>query len=166
MVLGTFITMENQSSYQLTTEDERYFEILPDDWKALIEPFWNQYKSSAAIYVFKNAQDIIAGGIVFKTCPPDLLAYQNALQHWFDAGYYYLGFIFVKETLRGQNLGSKWLNELKRQYPNQKFWLLIEDEKLHHFYIKNGFQRVQDFQNGDQTEGLYVYNDVLNDGMF
>jgi diamine N-acetyltransferase len=60
--------------------------------------------------------------------------------------------------MRGQNLGSQWLEAIKKQLPNQKFWLLIEDEHLHHFYIKNGFERIQNFQNGDVTEGLYVYN--------
>ena len=158
MVLGTFISMSTQKFYKLTDSPERFFKLLPNDWKDVIVPFWDDYKNSATIYVFEKDSEITAGGIVFTTCPPDLLAYKNELQHWFDSGYSYLGFIFVKEYLRGQHLGSQWLDAIKKQFPNQKFWLLIEDEHLHHFYIKNGFERIQDFQNGDETEGLYVYD--------
>ena len=158
MVLGTFIDMSTQTFHKLTKSYERFFKLLPEDWKAVIVPFWKDYEISASIYVFESNSEIIAGGIVFSTCPPDLLTYKNDLQHWLDEGYLYLGFIFVKEMMRGQNLGSQWLEAIKKQLPNQKFWLLIEDEHLHHFYIKNGFECIQDFQNGDATEGLYVYN--------
>ena len=160
MVLGTFIDMSTQTFHKLTKSYERFFKLLPEDWKEVIVPFWNDYNTSAAIYVIEKDLEIIAGGIVFSECPPDLLNYKIDLQHWFDKGYYYLGFIFVKETMRGQHLGSKWLDAIKKQFPNQKFWLLIEDEHLHHFYIKNGFERIQAFQNGNQTEGLYVYNHI------
>jgi len=150
--------MSTQKFYKLTASHERFFELLPDDWKAVVVPFWKDYKKTAAIYVFEKDSEISAGGIVFSECPPDLLTYKKELQHWFDDDYLYLGFILVKETLRGQNLGSQWLDAIKKQLPNQKFWLLIEDDHLHHFYVKNGFKRVQDFQNSDVTEGLYIYN--------
>lgn len=158
MVLGSFVIMSTQKFYKLTDAYERFFKLLPDDWQEVIVPFWKDYEKSAAIYVFENHLEISAGGIVFNSCPPDLLTYKKELQYWFDEGYAYLGFIFVKETMRGQNLGSQWLDAIKKQLPNQKFWLLIEDEYLHHFYVKNGFQRIQNFLNGDVIEGLYVYN--------
>ena len=158
MVLGTFISMSTRKFHKLNTSYDRFFELLPDDWKEVIVPFWNDYKNTSSIYVFEDQLEVIAGGIVFATCPPDLIAHKDELQHWFDKGYLYLGFIFVKQAMRGQNLGSQWLDAIKRQYPKQSFWLLIEDEHLHYFYKKNGFERVQDFKNTGQTEGLYVYN--------
>src|SRR5690606_40674122 len=97
MVLGTFINMSAQKLHKLKASHERFFELLPDDWKEVIVPFWKDYKKSAAMYVFEKDSEIIAGGIVFSTCPPDLLTYKNELKHWFFDGYFYLGFIFVKE---------------------------------------------------------------------
>ena len=60
-----------------------------------------------------------------------------------NKGYLYVGFIFVIEERRQQNLGSIWLDNLKKMYPNQKFWLTIEDLKLDTFYVKNGFKRIK-----------------------
>ena len=150
--------MAARKFYKLTASQQRFFNLLPNDWRKSILPFWDDYKNTSSIYVLEEQAAVIAGGIVFTTCPPDLIAYKNELRPWFDDGYWYLGFLFVKETMQGQNIGSQWLDAIKNHYPKQRFWLLIEDEDLHHFYNKNGFERVQDFQNTNQTEGLYIYN--------
>ena len=83
MVLGTFIDMSTQTFHKLSESYERFFKLLPEDWKAVIVPFWKDYEISASIYVFESNSEIIAGGIVFSTCPPDLLTYKNDLQHLF-----------------------------------------------------------------------------------
>ncbi|MCH4553731.1 GNAT family N-acetyltransferase [Aestuariibaculum lutulentum] len=134
-----------------------FFSILPRDWQESILPLWEDYKSSTECFVLNEANEIVAGGLVFTKCPPDMLYVKHEADFWFEAGYKYLGFIYVSESRRGQNLGSYWLNSLKEMYPETKFWLTIEDLNLHHFYVKNGFLYVKTLHHGEQKEGLYLY---------
>jgi len=100
---------------------------------------------------------IIAGGLVFSKCPPDMLFYEKEAKKWFDLNYLYLGFIFVEETQRNRHLGSLWLDKIKEKFPENGFWLSIEDENLHQFYDKNGFRKVATLSNDDSEESIYVY---------
>ncbi|GAA4290383.1 GNAT family N-acetyltransferase [Aestuariibaculum suncheonense] len=144
-------------NFEKCFEVESFFSILPLDWQESILPFWDDYKASTECFVLKEEDDIIAGGLVFSECPPDMLYAKQQADFWFDTGYKYLGFIYVLESKRGQNLGSLWLNSLKDTYMHGKFWLTIEDINLHHFYVKNGFRYVKTLDHGEQEEGLYIY---------
>jgi hypothetical protein len=144
----------------LDTNQHLFFDILPKDWQDAIIPFWDACKDTAIIYVFEEKGNIIAGGIVFSTCPPDLLHYKKEAQQWFDKGYLYIGFLFVTELKRNHNLGTIWLQQLKSFAPGQKFWLLIEEDYLHHFYKKNEFHLYQTLPHNDQTEWLYIYEPI------
>ncbi len=143
--------------FKVCTDTSEFFKILPKDWQDGIVPFWERYKETTKCYVLLDNNQIIAGGLVFSTCPPDMLYAEAESNTWLHKGYQYLGFIFVIEERRQQNLGSLWLSELKAMHPKQSYWLTIEDLKLDAFYVKNGFQRRKYLYNNGVEEGLYVF---------
>lgn len=143
-------------TFEKRLDVDLFFSILPQDWKASILPFWDDYKSSTECFVIKNNNEVIAGGLVFSKCPPDMFYALDEANAFFENGYKYLGFIYVLEFRRGQNLGSFWLNSLKKLYPETRFWLTIEDLNLDHFYVKNGFQLKKSLFNNGVEERIYV----------
>ncbi|WP_308990496.1 GNAT family N-acetyltransferase [Mariniflexile litorale] len=144
-------------TFKLSEEVSGFFKILPEDWQEALLPFLETYKKTIKCYVFIDGNQIIAGGLVFSTCPPDMLYAVEEANSWFQKGYLYLGFIYVLEEKRGQNLGSLWLNELKKIHPKQNYWLTIEDLNLDAFYVKNGFQPIKSLYNNGVEEKLYVF---------
>ena len=103
---------------KLKSNPNQFFDILPGDWQDEIVPFWDDYINTASIYVIKEDSHVIAGGILFSTCSPDILYFKKEAQTWFKNGFLYIGFLWVAEDKRNNNLGSFWLDELKRQLPN------------------------------------------------
>ncbi len=138
-----------------------FFDILPKDWQDEIVPFWTRYEASANIYIIKENNRIIGGGIVFATTPPDVIYFQEEAREWFDNEYLYIGFLWIAEDRRDNNLGSYWLDELKKKHPNQKYWLLIEEERLHRFYQRNGFLLNKTIIRDQHTEWLYSFTPIL-----
>ncbi|MFI0430840.1 hypothetical protein [Mariniflexile sp. HMF6888] len=143
--------------FKVCTDTAEFFKILPKDWQDGIVPFWEHYKETTKCYALLDNNQIIAGGLVFSICPPDMLYAEAEANTWLHKGYQYLGFIFVIEERRQQNLGSLWLSELKAMHPKQNYWLTIEDLKLDAFYVKNGFQHKKCLYNNGVEEGLYVF---------
>ena len=146
---------------ELKKNQQLFFDILPKDWQDAIVPYWDDYKSTAKIFVFFEGTEIVAGGILFYTMPPDLIWNIKNLQPWFDKGYAYIGFLFVAEHKRHQKLGSLWIENLKSLMPNQKFWLVIEEESLGKFYEKHHFVKMQELQTPNDPEWLYVYQNNI-----
>ena len=144
-------------TFEACTNFLSFFKILPQDWQEGIVPFWETYKETTKGYLLIDNNKIIAGGLVFSAWPPDMLYAKDEAETWINKGYLYVGFIFVIEERRQQNLGSIWLDNLKKTYPNQKFWLTIEDLKLDAFYIKNGFKRIKTLNNNGLEEVLYTF---------
>ncbi len=144
-------------TFSACTDFTAFFKILPKDWQEGIVPFWEDYKKTTKGYLLIDNTTIIAGGLVFSTCPPDMLYDKDEAETWINQGYLYVGFIFVIEERRQQNLGSIWLDNLKKAYTNQKFWLTIEDLKLDAFYVKNGFKRIKTLNNNGLEEVLYTF---------
>lgn len=142
---------------KLISTPKKFFDLLPHDWQEEIAPHWNRYEALSEIYIIEEDNVIIGGGIVFSTCPPDIEYYQKEAQLWFDNGYLYLGFIWIVEEKRNKHLGSYWLNELKNVNPEQKYWLLIEEEHLHRFYLKNGFTLKKMIERDHHQEWLYAF---------
>ena len=147
---------------ELKSNQQQFFEILPVDWQDAIVPYWDDYKSTAKIFVFIEASKVVAGGILFYSMPPDLIWNKKNLQPWFDKGYAYIGFLFVAEDKRHQKLGSLWIESIKLLMPNQKFWLVIEEEGLGKFYEKHHFTKEQTIVNKNNTEWLYAYQPNFN----
>jgi len=144
-------------AFQKTSDHQQFFSLLPEDWRSEISENWNSFADKASIYLLRDQGQIKAGGIVFSICPPDMYYDKKEAQKWFDSGYLYIGFLWVPEEFRGNNLGSAWIQALKEAFPTQKFWLSIEEEKLRYFYVKNGFQLVKSLQNGPNKEWLLTY---------
>jgi hypothetical protein len=71
----------------------------------------------------------------------------------------YLGFIWIAADKRNNNLGSFWLNQLKIAESHHKYFLLTEENRLHHFYVKNGFSMIKSLKNEDHFEWLYLSED-------
>jgi hypothetical protein len=140
-----------------TESPEQFFNMLPDDWQILIVPYWESYKDDAKIYVLKENDEVVAGGLVFSKSLPDMSDFEKSLQYLFSEGYLYLGFIWVPLDKRNRQLASQWLTLLKNQDPNQKYWLTIEEPWLKHFYEKNGFKLIKESDGTEDKEWLYVY---------
>ena len=142
-----------------TEQAQSFFKMLPNDWQENIIPFWEELKASTQVYILMDNGALVAGGLLFSKCPPDMLYYKKEADKWFKKGYIYLGFIYVDETKRNQNLGSLWLDKVKGLYPNNGFWLSIEDEKLHKFYTRNQFEKIATVKNQDSLEeSIYIFN--------
>ena len=142
-----------------TSKADLFFNMLPKDWQESIVPFWDNLKQTTQVFVLVEQDIIVAGGMVFSKCPPDMMYYEKEANKWFKMGYLYLGFIYVDETKRNRNLGSLWLDSVKKEYSKNGFWLAIEDENLHKFYIRNGFEKTATVKNSDlNEESIYIFN--------
>lgn len=131
--------------------------MLPSDWQVHIVPFWEDLRQNSKLFVLVENNIVVAGGLVFSKCPPDMMFYEKEAQKWFKKGYLYLGYIFVDEAQRHRHLGSLWLDKIKEAFPKQGLWLSIEEEHLHKFYDKNGFKPVATIMNGPFKETIYVF---------
>jgi GNAT superfamily N-acetyltransferase len=139
------------------SNNQDFFQLLPTDWNNSILPFWDNYVDNSSIYLLFDNDKIVAGGIVFHSCSPDMMYNELEAKKWFDNDYLYLGFIWVVEEYRNKKIGSKWLQALMKKFPTQKFWLTIDEENLASFYIKNEFKLIKSLKNGDDTEWLLSY---------
>ncbi len=133
-----------------------FFDFLPKDWRMEIEPYWPKYNKKAWIYCLVENSEIIAGGIVFSEVSPDTLAYSNVARSWFDKGYLYMGFIYVKESRRNQGLGSLWIEKVKSLNQSQLYWLAIDTFSLSNFYQKLGYEVVQEVVHDGQAEWILI----------
>ncbi|MBO3098132.1 GNAT family N-acetyltransferase [Gelidibacter pelagius] len=147
--------MEGFKFRELKNDPQQFFQILPEDWQDEIVPFWDTYKTDSKIYIIEDDTGIVGGGIVFYKSPPNFEYFETDAKAWFDKGYGYLGFIWISEPYRNKSLGSFWLNQLKSENPQQRYFLLTEEEHLHHFYLKNGFVCSRSLHNEDHLEWLY-----------
>ncbi|MFC4720765.1 GNAT family N-acetyltransferase [Geojedonia litorea] len=144
-----------------TTKAHAFFNLLPADWQEVIVPHWDAIKSTTLVYVIVEQKQIVAGGLVFSKCPPDMMYYEKQAKKLFKKDNIYLGFIYVMTPYRGRNLGSLWLTKIKELYPKQGLWLAIEDQSLDRFYIKNGFEHIDTILTPDQQqEFVYAYKPI------
>jgi GNAT superfamily N-acetyltransferase len=140
-----------------------FFKILPQDWQEIISKIWDKVKETATIYAIVDEGSIIAGGIVFFKNIPEMTKFElERGQHYFDIGYGYIGFLWVAEDRRNEQLGSKWLSLLKKQEVKQGFWLTIEEAGLKKFYEKNSFQTIAESEDKENIEWLCVYEPLIH----
>ncbi len=144
--------IEDASGFlEVTNTPEVFFDILPLDWQESIVPFWPCYEKTSQIFVWKKDEVVAGGGILFSSIAPDTIDHQKA-QAFFNSGQLYIGFLWIDEGFRGRDLGSKWIEEVRKSHPGRFFWLTIDDYRLASFYQKNGFLLVDEFVSGDITE--------------
>ena len=138
-----------------------FFKILPQDWQEVIRPLWKDYKKSANIYALLDEKQLVAGGIVFRTAPPNRTEFEIAVgEEYVVKGYHYIGFLFVDPKRRNEALGTRWLSALKSHFPEQGFWLTIEEQVLETFYVKNGFVRVSESADVGVPEWMFIYEPI------
>ncbi|NKI27128.1 GNAT family N-acetyltransferase [Arenibacter sp. 6A1] len=142
----------------LESDSKEFFKIIPPDWQDIIIPIWDTYRENAKIYVLLDQGSIVAGGIVFEQDPPNMTDFELAEgKKYRDVSFQYIGFLYVNPNRRNQALGTQWLNALKAKKPKQSYWLTIEEEGLHAFYEKNGFQLVSKSKDPSNREWLLIY---------
>jgi GNAT superfamily N-acetyltransferase len=134
-----------------------FFKILPQDWQEIIVPQWDKFKDTASIYIFKEDEVIIAGGIVFKNGHPNSTNFEKKHEYLYAENYFYLGFLWVIPEKRNQQLASKWLAKVHAINNNQKYWLTIEEASLQHFYQKNGYKLLAENNELDCNELILTY---------
>ena len=142
----------------LENNPTQFFKILPQDWQEIIEPQWEQFNNSASIYVFKENETIIAGGIVFKNGHPNSTVFEKTYEYLYAENYYYVGFLWVIPEKRNQQLASKWLSKVHEINNNQKYWLTIEEASLCDFYKKNGYKLLAENNDSESEEMIFTYN--------
>jgi hypothetical protein len=132
-----------------------FFKILPLDWQEALKLVWNDTLGTSEIFVIKEYKTIIAGGIIFKNMTADMQLFEAEAIKLLASGSYYIGYLWVVETRRGEDLGSMWLKQLKQSYPDNSFWLTIEEEGLNTFYNKNNFRLLAAKNSQNEKEWLF-----------
>jgi GNAT superfamily N-acetyltransferase len=141
-----------------------FFKILPQDWQEIISKIWDKVKETSTIYAIAEEGAILVGGIVFTEILSEMTEFELELgRPFFDLGYGYIGFLWVSENRRNDQLGSKWLSLLKKQNVKHGFWLTIEEAGLKKFYEKNGFQTIAESEDKENIEWLCVYEPEIKD---
>lgn len=135
---------------------ERFFAVLPADWRAQIEPFWADYENQTTVLGFEENGQVIAGGLVFTTPAPDTAPYAQEAQAWFNKGYLYIGFLWVDPAHRDQGHGTRWVRQVLARYPDKPFWIAIEEAALGVFYEKLGFVFVKQVVGPYGEESIYT----------
>tara|TARA_R110000868_G_scaffold21640_11_gene89839 strand:- start:5013 stop:5483 length:471 start_codon:yes stop_codon:yes gene_type:complete len=141
-----------------------FFRILPHDWQETLLPIWTKNGKDADVFVLCEAEQIIAGGIVFRGFTDEMNSFKTAALSFINSECYYIGYLWVIESRRGEDLGSLWLKSVKEYDPKANYWLTIEEEKLKNFYIKNGFKLLKESKNKGNKEWLFLFETAINCG--
>lgn len=141
-------------SFRECNDPDMFFEILPEDWQEGIVPHWGKYQETSKIFIVESDGEVLGGGIVFSMVSPDTLAYKEEAQRWFDKGYLYIGFLWISEKHRDKKLGTRWLQYLFELFPQQNFWLSIEEYDLVSFYKRNGFKVIKKIISAQSEEWI------------
>jgi GNAT superfamily N-acetyltransferase len=140
-----------------------FFAMMPPDWQEIINKIWDKVKETSTIYAILEEGSILVGGILFTELLSEMTEFEFELgRPFFDLGYGYIGFLWVAENRRNEQLGSKWLSLLKKQNVKQGFWLTIEEEDLKKFYEKNGFKTIAESEDKESMEWLCVYEPLIH----
>lgn len=133
-----------------------FITLLPADWQESLSLISANDLAKARVYLLKIDGEICAGGLVFPEFLPEMNFYAAEADYWFSQGYLYIGYVWVPLEKRHNNYGSLWLDALKKQDPNQLYWLTIEDLKLRQFYEQAGFVFVKTISLPEGEEQLFV----------
>jgi len=133
---------------------DTFIDMLPLDWQEALKSVWNKISGTSEIVVLKEEGAILAGGIIFKEMTADMQLFKEEAEELLSSNSYYIGYLWVIEARRGENLGSLWLQYIQKQYANNSFWLTIEEEGLKQFYEKNGFSLYLEKESNTEKEWL------------
>ncbi|MGW8123749.1 GNAT family N-acetyltransferase [Roseivirga echinicomitans] len=135
---------------------EQFFEILPEDWKAELELNWDGFAPAAQVHGIKQNDVLIGGGVVFSGHTMETDNYPPIAEYFFDHGFLYIGYLWIAEKYRGRSLGDFWLKSISEMFPQNPFWLSIEDAGLAKFYLKNGFTLEREVMYSGGMDWIYV----------
>ncbi|KGK29331.1 GNAT family N-acetyltransferase [Cellulophaga baltica 4] len=135
-----------------------FIDMLPLDWQDALKVVWSKLSGTSEIVVLKEEGAILAGGIIFKEMTADMQLFKEVAEELLASNSYYIGYLWVIEARRGENLGSLWLQKIRQEYPSNSFWLTIEEEGLKQFYEKNGFHLFLEKESNGEKEWLLKSN--------
>ena len=135
-----------------------FIDMLPLDWQDALKVVWSKLSGTSEIVVLKEEGAILAGGIIFKEMTVDMQLFKEVAEELLASNSYYIGYLWVIEARRGENLGSLWLQNIRQEYPSNSFWLTIEEEGLKQFYEKNGFHLFLEKESNGEKEWLLKSN--------
>jgi GNAT superfamily N-acetyltransferase len=116
------------------------------DFCALVAQEWQEdiaaleQKFSFEIYLGIEKREVFAGLAVFTMAAPETEKYAEIAAELFSQKMAYLGYLVVVPKYRGCGIGAQFLERFLGKFPQQSFWLAIEDPKLAQFYQRHGFQ--------------------------
>ena len=137
-----------------TSNPERFFRELPEDWVADARSLWPRMAAESQIWVLTRNGKFRAGGVLTRAMLPEMERYRSVAEGYYKRNYWYVGFLFVDPKSRGEGLGSRWLEAAWDWVPARGIWLTIETIDLLKFYTRNGFQLDQILHNGEAREWL------------
>lgn len=138
----TVIEEHSASSFHITDitfQAQPFFDILPNDWQAAIQSFHDQIGESIKVVAIDFEDRVVGGGLLFSAQTSETDSYPKIAEYYFGRGYFYIGYLWVEEPFRGKQLGALWLHSVAEMFPENAFWLSIDDFGLAKFYERNGF---------------------------
>ncbi len=115
-----------------------FFDFFPTDWKETLFPQWERLSSTTKAYFLEYHSEVITVGLVFSKNYPEFSAVEKEAFSCL-APMPYLGYVFTLPKYRKQGLGRLWFEQLFKHFPEQNYWLSIEDLNLEQFYLNVGF---------------------------
>lgn len=146
--------VNSHSLVDLTSDPERFFRLLPADWREGIVPYWESYGSHALIYGLEVNGELAGGGIVFHEATDETIAYGHIADQYYQQHFCYIGYLWIHPEYRGLGLGSSWLSNVHNILSNRSFWLTVDDPALQVFYERNGYKTTGTFATAYGTDWI------------
>lgn len=134
---------------RVITKEDDFFQLLPELWKDCLLPYWDDYRDATHILGIYKEDELLGGGLIFTKPAPDTSPYLEYANSLFARGYLYIGFLWINEQHRRKGLGKEWLEGARMLFPENRFWLAIEEEDLKPFYNQNGFSHAKTIHHSD-----------------
>ena len=161
--MGAFVASQTPADgvfFKSIANSTSFISLLPADWLVALRSYLPLVENNAQAYGLYQAGELVAGGVVFLEELKESTSFEKEhAPYMFKACGPYIGFVWVLPERRGEQLGSLWFNELFKTFPNQGFWLSIEEAGLKTFYEKIGFKVFDThIENGNFLEQILFYN--------
>ncbi|PIQ49919.1 MAG: hypothetical protein COW03_02740 [Cytophagales bacterium CG12_big_fil_rev_8_21_14_0_65_40_12] len=150
------ISSEQCKLINLSENPSAFFELLPIDWQESLLPAWDELAPVSEVMGMVCDEVLIGGGILISSHSQETDSYSDLAEFYYASGHLYIGYLWVAESHRGQNLGAFWLKEVENHFPQNSFWLSIIDPALGAFYERNGFKLTQALDLETGKEWVYV----------
>lgn len=134
------ISFEQYKLVNLSENPSVFFDLLPSDWQESLLPAWDELAPISEVLGIMCDEVLIGGGILISSHSQETDGYSDLAEVYYTSSHLYIGYLWVAESHRGQNLGAFWLKEVANLFPQNSFWLSIVDPALGAFYERNGFK--------------------------